>query len=130
VAVTVLDASVVVGFLSSGDARHSAAEAAFARHREDELVIPASVYAEILVGPFRIGAAAVAKVESFLTDFSIRIAAVDAETAKRAAFLRSRHQSLRLPDALVLATADAISASKVLTADRSWARITSVAEVI
>jgi PIN domain nuclease of toxin-antitoxin system len=55
---------------------------------------------------------------------------VDAETAKRAAFLRSRHQSLRLPDALVLATADAISASKVLTADRSWARISSVAEVI
>jgi predicted nucleic acid-binding protein len=130
VAVTVLDASVVIGFLSSEDAHHDAAEAAFGRHREDELVLPASVYAEILVGPFRIGAAAVAKVDSFLTDFSIRIASVDAETAKRAAELRSRHQSLRLPDALVLATAATVGASKVLTADRSWTRISSVAEVI
>jgi predicted nucleic acid-binding protein len=75
-------------------------------------------------------AAAVAKVESFLADFSIRIATVDAATARRAALLRSRHQSLRLPDALVLATADAVGASKVLTADRTWRRISSVAEVI
>ena len=126
----ILDARVVIGFLSSQDAHHNAAEAVFVRHREDELVLPASVYAEILVGPFRTGAATVAKVDSFLTDFSIRISSVDAETAKRASFLRSKHQSLRLPDALVLATADALGASRVLTADQSWPRISSLAEVI
>ena len=129
-AVIILDASVVIGFLSSQDAHHSAAEAVFVRHRDDELVLPASVYAEVLVGPFRTGPAAVAKVESFLTDFSIRIAPVDAGTAKRAALLRSQHQSLRLPDAFVLATADVVGASKVLTADRSWPKISPLAEVI
>jgi len=109
---------------------HEAAEHAFVRHRDDDLILPASVYAEILVGPFRIGADAVAKVDAFLTDFAVHIAPVDAETAKRAALLRSRPQSLRLPDALVLATADAIGASKVLTADRTWQRISPLAEVI
>ena len=129
-AVIVLDASVVIGFLSSRDAHHEAAEHAFVRHRDDDLILPASVYAEILVGPFRIGADAVAKVDAFLTDFAVHIAPVDAETAKRAALLRSRPQSLRLPDALVLATADAIGASKVLTVDRTWQRISPLAEVI
>ena len=116
--------------LFGGCPPNKAAEAAFGRHREDELVLPASAYAEILVGPFRTGAAAITKVESFLTDFSIHIAAVDAGTAKRAALHRSRHRSLRLPDALVLATADAMGASKVLTANRTWTRISSIAEVI
>ena len=37
---------------------------------------------------------------------------------------------LRLPDALVLATADVLGATKVLTADRAWSRISRNVRVI
>jgi predicted nucleic acid-binding protein len=49
--------------------------------------------------------------------------------AERAASLRARHGALRLPDALVLATADALDAT-VLTCDRAWARASRRARVL
>jgi PIN domain nuclease of toxin-antitoxin system len=52
-----------------------------------------------------------------------------AEVAERAARLRSIHRGLRLPDALVLATADVLEAT-ALTADRAWARISRRARLI
>jgi predicted nucleic acid-binding protein len=43
--------------------------------------------------------------------------------ARAAAQLRGESRSLRLPDALVLATADELEADCVLTGDESWARV-------
>jgi predicted nucleic acid-binding protein len=120
VALTVLDASVVIAFLDPDDARHQAAVVALTEHQHDELVIPASVYAEILVGPYRKGAEAVAEVEAFLADFAVRIEAMTPAIARAAARLRSDSRGLRLPDALVLATADETAADSVLTGDESW----------
>src|SRR5579883_1007836 len=54
-AVIVLDASVVIAFLDSSDAHHASAVAALAAHQSEQLVLPASTYAEILVGPYRRG---------------------------------------------------------------------------
>jgi predicted nucleic acid-binding protein len=79
-------------------------------------VLPASAYAEVLVGLTRGGPAAVARVEQFVADLGIGIEPLTAPIARRAAALRARHTALRLPDALVLATADALDAP-VLTAD-------------
>lgn len=39
---------------------------ALAEHQHDELLIPVSVYAEILVAPYRRGSEAVAEVEALL----------------------------------------------------------------
>jgi predicted nucleic acid-binding protein len=122
VALVVLDASVVIAFLDLDDALHDGAVKAFARHQHDELLIPLTVYAEILVGPYRRGAAEVAEVEAFIGDFAIRIAAPTPAIARTAAKLRSATRSLRLPDALVLATADELGADRVLTGDESWVR--------
>jgi predicted nucleic acid-binding protein len=122
VALIVLDASVVIAFLDPGDRLHEPAVHALAAHQHDELVIPASVHAEILVGPYRSGAKAVTAVESFLSDFSVRTKPVNDMIARAAARLRSRSKSLRLPDALVLATAAELGADEVLTGDASWAR--------
>jgi predicted nucleic acid-binding protein len=40
--------------------------------------------------------------------------------ARRAATMRSRHPSLRLPDALVIATAVELDADHLLTTDQRW----------
>jgi len=123
VALVVLDASVVIAFLDPDDALHDAAVEALTRHQHDELLIPTSAYAEILVAPYRVGGEAVAEVEAFLSDFGVRLQALTAEVARAAARLRSSSRGLRLPDALVLATADELEADTMLTGDESWVRI-------
>jgi predicted nucleic acid-binding protein len=120
VALVVLDSSIAIAFLDPDDALHEAAVRALIDHRHDELVIPASVYAEILVAPYRRGTKAVAEVEAFLADLGVRIEVITAAIARTAARLRSESRSLRLPDALVIATADETAADKVLTGDESW----------
>jgi predicted nucleic acid-binding protein len=130
VALVVLDASVAIAFLDRDDALHDAAVAALTEHQHDELLIPVSVYAEILVAPFRRGADAVAEVEAFLADFAIRTETMSPAIARAAASLRSEFRSLRLPDALVLATGDELGADAVLTGDESWSRISGRVMVI
>ena len=129
-ALVVLDASFVIAFLDPDDALHDAAVEVLADHQHDDLVIPASVHAEILVAPYRSGADAVAEVEGFLSDLAVRTEAITVEIARRAARLRSGSRSLRLPDALVLATGDEMAAEKVLTGDEAWAAISSRVTVV
>ena len=129
-ALVVLDASVVIAFLDPDDALHDATVQALAEHQHDDLVIPASVHAEILVAPYRSGADAVAEVEGFLSDLAVRTEAITVEIARGAARLRSGSRSLRLPDALVLATGDEMEAEKVLTGDEAWATISSRVTVV
>jgi predicted nucleic acid-binding protein len=119
----VLDASAVIAFRDPADAHHGAAVAAFREHLTDELVLPASAYAECLVGPSRRGPAAVAGFEAFVADLAVRVEPLTREIAARAALLRAGHGRLRLPDALILATAEVLDAAVVLTADRAWAGI-------
>lgn len=122
-ALVILDASVVIAFLDPDDALHQPAVEALTEHQHEELLIPTSVYAEILVAPNRRGAEAVAEVEAFLSDLSIRLEALTPAIARVAAKLRSEFRRLRLPDALVLATAVELGAEVVLTGDESWAKI-------
>ena len=129
-ALVVLDASVVIAFLDPADALHGAAVEAIGERQHDELAVPASVYAEILVAPYRRGPEVVAEVEAFLADFAVRIETLTPAIARAAARLRSESRSLRLPDALVLATADELEADTVLTGDESWARISGRVTVI
>jgi predicted nucleic acid-binding protein len=129
VAIVVLDASVVIALLDAGDAHHAAAVAAVGRARREALVLPASAYAEVLVDPWRSGLDAVAVVRGFVKDLGIRVEPLTADVAERAASLRARHGSLRLPDALVLATAEALEAA-ALTCDRAWKHVSRRARVI
>jgi predicted nucleic acid-binding protein len=129
VAIVVLDASVVIALLDARDAHHAAAVTAIGQARREDLVLPASAYAEVLVDPWRRGQDAVAVVRRFVTDLGIRIEPLRADVAERAARLRADHATLRLPDALVLATADALAAT-VLTCDRAWPRVSRRARVV
>jgi len=119
---TVLDAGVVIGFLDAQDAHHEAAHTSLreARDRNDRLVLPASAFAEVLVGPSRKGGDAVAAVRDLVERVPVEIAPLDADVAIAAADLRARHRSLKLPDALVIATAAHLDADHLLTTDRGW----------
>ncbi|HZP73203.1 MAG TPA: PIN domain-containing protein [Gaiellaceae bacterium] len=129
-ALVVLDASVVIAFLDPDDTLHHAAVKALTEHQHAELLLPTSAYAEILVAPNRRGAEAVAAVEAFLADFAVHLEALTPAIARAAAKLRVKTRRLRLPDALVLATADELNADIVLTGDESWARISDRAALI
>ena len=129
-ALVVLDASVVIAFRDPADALHVRAVAAFRAYGAEEWVLPASVYTEVLVGPLRHGAAAVAALEHFISDFGMRIAPLTPEVARFAALLRAATPSLRLPDAFVLATGEELGAAFVLTADSAWPKVSARARLI
>ena len=119
----VLDAGVVIAALDAGDVHHAPAIAALreARARGDKLVLPASAYAEALVGPSRRGADAVATLDAFLDALPAAVEPATREVARRAASLRAAHsRGLKLPHALVLATAGVLDAHVVLTTDSGW----------
>jgi predicted nucleic acid-binding protein len=100
-----LDASIIIGFLESADAQHERAVEVLRPHLGvgNQLLVPASVYAEILVGPLRNGIAQT--VDGFMEDTRVDVVSIDRALARRAAGIRARNNALRLPDALVLATA-------------------------
>jgi predicted nucleic acid-binding protein len=129
-ALVVLDTSVVIAFREPADAHHAAAVAAFGRHQADALVLPASAYAEALVGPHRRGPAAVASFDRFVADLALRVEPLTPEIARRAAALRRRHAALRLPDALVLGTGEVLDVGVVLTADAAWAKLSRRVRVL
>ncbi|MGZ8692204.1 MAG: type II toxin-antitoxin system VapC family toxin [Gaiellaceae bacterium] len=129
-ALVVLDASVVIGFLDADDALHDPCVAALAARQDDELVIPASAYAETLVAPYRSGQKAIQEVERFLGDFAIAVGEITRDVARTAARLRSGRAGLRLPDALVIAFGEEAGADEVLTADRTWPKVTSRAVLV
>lgn len=129
-ALVVLDASIVVGALEPRDAHHARIVATLKGRRADELVLPASAYAESLVGPLRRGPVATARVDELLARLGARIHPLDVLTARRAAELRAARRSLGLPDALVLATGDVLGADVILTADASWGRVSRRVEVV
>lgn len=118
--VVVLDAGVLIAVLERRDVHHTAATSAIgaARDRGDRLLLPASSYSEILVNPSRSGQAAVDKVDGFVDALPSTVVPMDRMIAASAAALRAAHgRSLRLPDALVLATADVLGADRVMTTD-------------
>jgi predicted nucleic acid-binding protein len=132
-ALTILDAGVVIAILDSSDIHHAAAREAVrgAANRGDELALPVSAYAEVLVGPFRQSDEAAATVDAFLAALPARVEPETREIARAAARLRAQHgPKLRLPDALVVATALELDASLLLTTDADWPSLAVPVRVI
>ncbi len=124
-ALTVLDAGTLIGVLDGDDPHHAPAVAVLRRllDQSDRLVVPASVYAEVMVAPFRGGEDAVAGADLFLNDVGAHVEPATRQIARLAAQLRAAHGSkLRPPDALVVATAQALQAQRVVTTNARWPR--------
>jgi len=129
---TVLDAGVVIAVLDAGDAHHAASARAQtdARDRGDELVIPVSAYAECLVSPSRAGQAAIATVDRFLDGLPARVEPATRAIGAAAALRGAHGPSLRLPAALVVATAIVLDADRILTTDARWPALAARVEVL
>ena len=120
-ALIVLDAGVVIAMLDPQDAGHASAVAALESHAADDLRLPASALAEALVSPMRRGVGE--DVRRTILELGITVTPLDEEIAAVAAALRARRRTVRLPDALLVATGEALTADAVLTTDRRLGRL-------
>ncbi len=118
-ALSVVDASVVIALRDRADVHHAGSVRAIERAREaGHLVLPASALAESLVHPLAAGVDTANAVDKLLALF--RIEPLSIEIAVEAAGLRGANPSIRLPDALVIATGAHLAADQILTCDRRW----------
>lgn len=122
-----MDASISIALVDDTDVLYEVAAGTVASDPSD-LVLPASGYAETMVRAHRAGSAG--PVRAKLDGLGISIATLSEEMAEEAARLRARHPSLRLGDALIIATARTLDADRVLTGDRRWAGIWERIEVL
>lgn len=119
---TVIDAGVLIGFLDESDVHHYSSTREFEDARRDgEVVIPASALAESMVAPAKHGSASLDAIREFVERLPLGVAQLDAETAIIAAQVRAQFgPKLKLPDALVIATAFDLEADVLVTTDRGW----------
>ncbi len=117
-----LDADLIIAFLDAADDQHQRAvdELRPRLGAGQQIIVGASVYAEVMVRPMQSGDES--KVDEFLDAISATVVSIDRRLARRAARLRARHRSLRLPDALSLATALESDAA-LITLDHGLRRI-------
>jgi len=122
VARVALDADIVIAFLDPGDGQHAAAVTELRPRLTagDELLVGATAYAETIVRPLQRGTDAT--VDQFLDEVGIAVVPIDRAIARRAAAFRAKDPSLRLPDAMSLATAIATD-STLLTLDKKLRQI-------
>lgn len=118
----ILDASVLIGLLDTADAHHATAvdDVEAADLRGTDLLAPASAYSEALVSFARAGR--VSDARDAIAAMGIAVTPLTAAIGESAAQLRAAHDRLRLPDAIVLATARVLNA-ELLTYDDRLARV-------
>ena len=121
-----MDAGIIIGVLDADDAHHRAAIRVLSTvlGEGDQIAVPASAYAEALVGPARRGPAGRRAVDEFLADLAAEVEPITRQAAARAAELRATHgRRLKLPDALIVAIAMHLRADRILTTDRRWPKL-------
>jgi predicted nucleic acid-binding protein len=122
VGVAVVDASVLIATISRHDAHHERARAELKAVRQQHvLALPAVAFSEALVAPYRTSQSEGRSVEGGLRRLG-RVEPVTDAIASRAAQLRAKRQ-IKLPDALILATAVELRVAEILTFDERWRSI-------
>jgi predicted nucleic acid-binding protein len=123
VAVILLDTPVIVGFLDRDDVLHDVAVAGLRAGAKSVFAASAVSYAEVMTG-VALGHHPEEVMDGFFADLIRDLLPVDRAVAARAGALRGRCRSLRMPDALILATADLHEdVETVLCADGDWPKV-------
>ncbi|GII83598.1 hypothetical protein Ssi03_15880 [Sphaerisporangium siamense] len=117
-----LDTNIVAGLLDPGDALHEGALDAVRRWegRAASFAISVITWSELRVGAVRRGPMAEKALAEFRSAAVDRIVAVDEAVAESAALLRARDLTLRMPDALIIATAREAGAEALLSGDQKF----------
>jgi predicted nucleic acid-binding protein len=124
----VLDTSVVVAALNPDDAHHRSAVAELTARRvaRQPIKISTVVIAELHSVKRPRQAAWLAWIDRFVDSLGAdAVISVDRPTAELAGAARAKKPSLKLPDALIKATADQLG-GELLTADRKLAKLDGV----
>lgn len=118
----ILDASVLIGLLDTADAHHDRAidDVEAADREGQQLLLPASAYSETLVAFAR--ARRLDEARQAIAAMGITVVSLTDTIAERAAELRARQDRLRLPDAIVLATAQELG-GRLLSYDRRLSQL-------
>lgn len=118
----ILDASVLSGLLDTADAHHAQAirDTEAADRTARSLLVPASAYSEALVAFAR--ASRIDDAREAIAAMGFAVVPLTAPIAERAAELRAHHERLRLPDAIVLASAHELG-GELLSYDHDLARL-------
>jgi hypothetical protein len=123
--VALLDSNTVIGFLDADDLLHQAADAAVRAAASEHLfAVSVVTVAELLTGA-KLGHHDERTVRRFFAQTVGRRIPLDEPAAGRAADLRAANKALKMPDALILATAD-LYADVVLTGDEQWLKISGL----
>jgi predicted nucleic acid-binding protein len=118
----ILDPSILIGLLDSADVHHdrSIDDVEAADREGQQLLLPASAYSETLVAFAR--ARRLDEARQAIAAMGITVVPLTDTIAERAAELRARHDRLRLPDAIVLATAQELG-GRLLSYDRRLSQL-------
>jgi predicted nucleic acid-binding protein len=120
----VLDSDAVVGFLDRSDALHKTADAAIRKLAAKQPIrVSVITYAEVITGA-QLGHHDEERVRGFFAEVVSRIVPVSVEIADRAAELRARAIALKIPDALIVASAETEpEVDLLLSGDRDLAKL-------
>jgi len=119
-----LDSDALIAFLDRSDALHKPADAHIRSLSESQAFwVSVITYAEVLTGA-RLGHHDMETISGFFGNFVSRVVPTDVRVADRAAELRADNRYLKMPDALIVATADVEEGVELLlTGDKKLARI-------
>ncbi len=105
----ILDSDAVIAFLDRGDTLHGPADAVIRKLiPHQRLLVSAVTYAEVLAGA-KLGHHDEARVRGFFGDLISAVIPVDMPIGDKAAEIRAKSKALRMPDALILATAETVA---------------------
>lgn len=114
-----VDASVLIATIDKEDPHHERATRELKAARQlHTLALPAVAFSEALVMPYRTSQSEGRGVEGALRRLG-RVEPVTDLIASRAAQLRAKRK-IKLPDALILATAFELRVQEILTFDERW----------
>ncbi|WP_158088530.1 type II toxin-antitoxin system VapC family toxin [Thermoactinospora rubra] len=120
----VLDTNIVSAIIDPDDALHAVAMQAVLRWEGmgGSFAVSSVTWAELRVGALRRGQAGEEVLAAFRTAALDEVLAVTEPVAAAAARLRANDLGLRLPDALIAATAQVAGAGVLLSADQKLAK--------
>lgn len=123
----VLDSDAVFGFLDRSDALHKAADAAIRKlAAKQPILVSVITYAEVITGA-RLGHHDEERVRGFFAEVVSRIVPVSVEIVDVAAELGARAKALKMPDALIVASAETEpEVDLLLSGDRDLAKLRSL----
>jgi predicted nucleic acid-binding protein len=120
----VVDSGLLVAFLDGSDSMHAAADRAIRKIIPTQPLVASIIsYAELLTGA-RLGHHDEGRITGLFDELISTLVPVDRGLADSAAALRAANPALRMPDALIAATAETQpEVSLLLTGDRRLARL-------